>query len=85
VWQPDFRGDASRVDLKGDSEMATENVCTVEVRSVYGNETVYPADEAATLFCQIAGTRTLTRDMITSIRALGYAVVLAPQITKVLA
>ena len=34
---------------------------------------------------QIAGTRTLTRDMITSIRALGYEVRLAPQITKVLA
>ena len=64
--------------------MATDKICTVEVRSVYGNETVYPADEAATLFCQIAGTRTLTRDMIVSIRALGYEVVLAPQITKVL-
>jgi hypothetical protein len=26
VWQPDFRGDASRVDLKGDSEMATYRI-----------------------------------------------------------
>jgi len=65
--------------------MATDaNSITVEVRSVYGNETVYPVCDKAVLFCQIAGTRTLTRDMVTHIRALGYEVRLAPQITKVL-
>ena len=58
---------------------------TVEVRTVYGNEMVYPADDAAAQFCNIAGTRTLPASILPFIRALGYEIRLAPQVTKVLA
>jgi len=45
---------------------------TVEIRDVYGNPTVYPMDEAARLFADIAGTTTLTSATIKRIKALGY-------------
>lgn len=47
---------------------------TVEVKNVYGIETVYPACEAAELFARIPGTRTLTRHALRDIKALGYTV-----------
>lgn len=47
---------------------------TVEVKNVYGIETVYPACEQAELFAKIAGTRTLTRHALRDIKALGYQV-----------
>jgi len=53
----------------------------VEIRNVYGNETIYPACDKAQAFCQIAGTRTLPRHLIKHINALGFEVRLAPQIT----
>jgi hypothetical protein len=46
----------------------------VEIKQVYGNETIYPACETSKLFAQIANTRTLTRAAINSIKALGYGV-----------
>jgi len=58
---------------------------TVEARTVYGNEVIYPVCEQAQLFCAIAGTVTLTRQVIMAIRKLGFEVRLAPQIVKVLA
>lgn len=66
--------------------MATEAnlFIMVEVRSVYGNETVYPACNKAACFCRIAGSRTLTANMLTHIKTLGYEIRLAPQITKIL-
>ena len=47
---------------------------TVEVRSVYGRDTIYPADDAARAFARIAGTTTLTRDAIREIARLGYTI-----------
>lgn len=65
--------------------MATEEqVVLVEVRNVYGNETIYPACDNAMLFCKIAGHKTLPKYLLEYIRALGFEVRLAPQITKVL-
>jgi hypothetical protein len=65
--------------------MATEaNVVLVEVRNVYGNETIYPACDNAKQFCAIAGTKTLPQHLLKNIKALGFDVRLAPQITKVL-
>lgn len=57
---------------------------TVEARNVYGKEVVYPVCARAQLFCRIAGTLTLTRDAVQAIRALGYTIYLAPQISEVL-
>lgn len=48
---------------------------TVRIKSVYGVETIYPVCERAVLFAQIAGTKTLTRQCVSAVRALGYRVV----------
>lgn len=47
---------------------------TVEVRSVYGRDTIYPVDEAAKAFASIAGTTTLTVPVLKQIMVLGYEV-----------
>ena len=47
---------------------------TVQVRSVYGNELVYPADDQAVLFASLVNAKTFNARQIGQIRALGYAV-----------
>jgi hypothetical protein len=47
---------------------------TVDVRSVYGKDTVYPADDAAKAFAAIAGTTSLTLPVLKHILWLGYEV-----------
>lgn len=49
-------------------------VITVEVRSVYGVDTIYPVCEKAKLFAAIAGTKTLTIPVVQRILDLGYEV-----------
>jgi hypothetical protein len=46
----------------------------VQVKNVYGNEMIYPICEQAKLFAKLANTKTLTRQSIELIKALGYAV-----------
>lgn len=60
---------------------ATPQHILVEVRSVYGNEMIYPACENAQAFCLIAGTKTLPRHLLKHITALGFEVRVAPAIT----
>lgn len=47
----------------------------ITLKDIYGKETVYPACEKAELFCQLAGTKTLTAAMLRSIQALGFEIV----------
>ena len=47
---------------------------TVEVRSVYGQDTIYPVCDAAKAFAAIAGTTTLTVTVLKQIMFLGYEV-----------
>jgi hypothetical protein len=47
---------------------------SVEVRTVYGVEKVYPLDDAARAFARIAGTTTLTDYTIQQIKQLGYTI-----------
>jgi hypothetical protein len=54
-------------------------IVQVRVKNVYGTDTVYPANEAAELFAQIAGTKTLTPQTMHLIRRLGYTVELVDQ------
>lgn len=49
-------------------------VCLVEVRSVYGNTTIYPANAAAERFATIAGKKTLSNTDLMNIQALGFVV-----------
>jgi hypothetical protein len=54
---------------------------TVTVRDIYGIPTIYPACETAKLLARLANTKTLTRQALETIKALGYTVtVKAPSI-----
>ena len=47
---------------------------TVEIKTVYGVQTIYPIDATAKLFADISGNKTLTRAVIEKVKALGYQV-----------
>lgn len=47
---------------------------TVQIKSVYGNEAIYPICPQAKLFAEIAGTKTLTRTTINLVKDLGFKV-----------
>ena len=49
----------------------------VNIRNVYGTETIYPSCPKGQAFAEIAGTKTLTLDTIKLIKALGYTVSVA--------
>lgn len=51
-----------------------EQYIVVQIKSVYGKETVYPVCQKATLFAKLAQTKTLTSDTLAYIRALGYRI-----------
>lgn len=46
----------------------------VTVKEVYGVAQVYPANEAARLLAQIAGTKTLTRQTLALAKRMGFVV-----------
>jgi hypothetical protein len=48
----------------------------VKVKDVYGQATVYPVCVLAEEFAKLAGTKTLTRAALNSIRAIGFKVTL---------
>ena len=52
---------------------------TVKIKSVYGEEKVYPVCADAQTFADLAGTRTLTIGTIEQIKRLGYKVELVTQ------
>ena len=47
----------------------------VSARSVFGEIKLYPACRKADLFCQLAGTKTVTDSILDTVRKLGYSVV----------
>ena len=47
---------------------------SVEIKNVYGAEKIYPACNTSKLFADIANTKTLTRSVLQSIKALGYSI-----------
>lgn len=50
------------------------NEITVRVKHVYGKELIYPVCDKATIFSDIAGTTTLTRETLERVKALGYKI-----------
>jgi hypothetical protein len=46
----------------------------VQIKSVYGTDKVYPVNTPAQLFARIAGTKTLTRETLRNVFALGCVV-----------
>ena len=51
----------------------------VQVRNVYGVPSVYPINETASLFAQIAGTKTLTHPTLCLAERLGYQIEAQPE------
>ena len=49
---------------------------TVEIRSNYGVEAIYPTCEAGKLMLQLTGRKTMTRADLDVLKRLGYAIVL---------
>ena len=47
---------------------------TVQVRQVYGVETIYPACKTSVFFCGLARTKTITEDMMRMNLAQSYEV-----------
>ena len=59
-----------------------DNVIKVTVKSVYGNDKIYPACDKSKAFASIAGTKTLTQEVIASIKSIGFSIeVIAPTVT----
>ena len=50
----------------------------VKLDKQYGQEVIIPVDEKAKKFCEIAGTKTLTRRLVEQIKSLGYKVEVIP-------
>ena len=46
----------------------------IEVKSHYGNAVIYPACDNARTFTKLAGTKTLTKQMLELIEQLGYTI-----------
>ena len=49
-------------------------VLLVTIKNVYGTEMIYPANDAAHVFANIARQKTLSRDTLKNAKALGYDV-----------
>lgn len=56
--------------------LAIDQKLVIEIRNVYGVEKVYPVCEKAHTFAEIAGTKTLTVEVLDRIKALGYELTL---------
>ena len=54
---------------------------TVQIKSIYGEDKVYPICKDSRTFANIAGTKTLTQETIAYIKKLGYLFIIEP-ITK---
>lgn len=62
--------------------MANTLQIRVSLKSVYGNETLYPACPVSAFFCALAGTKTLTPVMVQLIRTQGYDIAIeTPRVT----
>jgi hypothetical protein len=55
-------------------QSALHKVVQIKVKSVYGVIQAYPANEAAELFAQIAGTKTLKHETLALAERLGFAI-----------
>jgi phosphate/sulfate permease len=51
----------------------------IEVKQVYGNEMIYPANDTAQVFADLVGTKTLSRMKLALIQGLGYVVEIKQQ------
>lgn len=62
---------ASNVIQLADRRPAT---CQIVIRNVYGNDLIYPSNDEARIFAEIAGTKTLSKTDLARIEQLGFRV-----------
>lgn len=60
--------------VNSDHNAALGRVVAVEVRSVYGQDKIYPANTPAQLFASLTGTKTFSLRDLNHIQALGFEV-----------
>ena len=51
-----------------------ENTILVQIKNIYGNEMIYPANQTAQHFANIAGTKTLSANTLRNAKLLGFAI-----------
>jgi hypothetical protein len=51
---------------------------TVKLKSVYGNDLIYPVCDTAVLLASLTGKKTFTPESIETIKELGYTVTVQP-------
>lgn len=51
-----------------------DRIVEVAIKSVYGNELIYPVGSTAKLFADMTGKKTLSRQNLEAIRLLGFTV-----------
>ncbi len=49
-------------------------IITVQVRSAFGCDRVYPMDDKAALFARLVNAKTFSREQLLTIKALGYSI-----------
>jgi hypothetical protein len=55
---------------------------TVTIRSIYGQDRVYPENDTAMALAALLGSKTFTREQIAKAKALGYTFeIKAPEVT----
>ena len=57
-----------------------DNVLKIKIRSVYGRNMAYPANDVAHKFAKIFGTKTSPRETLAALKDIGYVIeAVAPQ------
>jgi endonuclease IV len=59
-----------------DAVMDNDKTYTVEIRDVYGKQTIYPVCDTAHTFAALTGCKTLTDLALMRINSLGYRMVI---------
>ena len=54
--------------------MTIENTILVQIKNIYGNEMIYPANQTAQHFANIAGTKTLSVNTLRNAKLLGFTI-----------
>lgn len=56
------------------TEMADRLLIRVEIKTLYGVERIYPVNKQGQIFASMLGQKTLSRDNIDCIKALGFTI-----------
>jgi len=66
-------------DDYNDHANTINNNIVVQIKQVYGNDTVYPVCDRAKLFAELLGQKSLTFTDMRIIEAMGFQVTIQPQ------